>query len=142
MSCLQHYLSLFSFKLWYQYLLVHKFTLPDPKSISCHALLTTHTKCTYINWQMDPQFRLKKSPHTQFLKWFKTCPYGHTLPAICRCCQIFKCIYGKATHRVNRYWQSIYRRLHAHIYTVKWSYSVQEKKISFKYLCLHDLKTK
>lgn len=111
MSCLQHYLSLFSFKLWYQYLLVHKFTLPDPKSISCHALLTTQTKCTYINWQMDPQFRLKKSPHTQFLKWFKTCPYGHTLPAICRCCQIFKCIYGKATHRVNRYWQSIYRRL-------------------------------
>lgn len=106
--------------------------------MSCFA---NNTHKLYIhNWQMDPQFRLKKSPHTQFLKWFKTCPYGHTLPAICRCCQIFKCIYGKATQRVNRYWQSIYRRLLTSI--VKWSYSVQEKKISFKYLCLHDLKTK
>lgn len=77
--------------------------------MSCFA---NNTHKLYIhNWQMDPQFRLKKSPHTQFLKWFKTCPYGHTLPAICRCCQIFKCIYGKATQRVNRYWQSIYRRL-------------------------------
>lgn len=77
--------------------------------MSCFA---NNTHKMYIHKLTDgSSISLKKKSTYTIFKWFKTCPYGHTLPAICRCCQIFKCIYGKATQRVNRYWQSIYRRL-------------------------------